>query len=103
MTVIAKDGRRYAAKPGLALKGQELRYLTDTVASQSLVLRFSKVLDQKTGKLQLGVQESSSITDLITLKVYEFPMINILWLGVVVMVVGFVMSIVQRVKSLNRT
>jgi cytochrome c-type biogenesis protein CcmF len=99
MTVIAKDGRRYAAKPGLALKGQELRYLTDTVASQSLVLRFNKVLDQKTGKLQLGVKESSSITDLITLKVYEFPMINILWLGVVVMVVGFVMSIVQRVKK----
>jgi cytochrome c-type biogenesis protein CcmF len=49
----------------------------------------------------MGVKESGAITDLITLKVYEFPMINILWLGVIVMVVGFVMSIIQRYKALK--
>lgn len=99
MTVISKDGRRYQAEPGIALKAQELRNITDTVQSQSLVIKFNKVLDQKTGKLEIGVKESSSITDLITLKVYEFPMINILWLGVLVMVVGFFMSIYQRVRA----
>ena len=98
MTVISKDGRRYPVRPGIALKGQEIRNITDTVQSQSLVLKFNKVIDQKTGKLEIGVKESSAITDLITLKVYEFPMINILWLGVMVMVVGLVMSIIQRVK-----
>jgi cytochrome c-type biogenesis protein CcmF len=102
MTVISKDGRRYRAKPGIALKGQELRFITDTVQSQSLVLKFNKVIDQKTGKLEIGVKESGSITDLITLKVYEFPMINVLWLGVLVMVVGFTMSILQRVKASGR-
>jgi cytochrome c-type biogenesis protein CcmF len=45
------------------------------------------------------VKETGNITDLLTLKVYEFPMINILWLGIVVMVVGLIMSIVQRVKQ----
>ncbi len=98
MTVISKDGRRYPVNPGIALKGMELRSLTDTVPSQSLVLSFNKVLDQKTGRLELGVKESSTITDLITLKVYEFPLINVLWLGVVVMVIGFVMSMIQRIK-----
>jgi cytochrome c-type biogenesis protein CcmF len=103
MTVISKDGRRYPVKPGIALKGMELRNITDTVQAQSLVLKFNKVIDQKTGKLEIGVKESASITDLITLKVYEFPMINILWLGVIIMVVGFIMSIIQRVKiSANR-
>jgi cytochrome c-type biogenesis protein CcmF len=102
MTVISKDGRRYSAKPGIALKAQELRNITDTVQSQSLVLKFNKVLDQKTGKLEIGVKESAAITDLITLKVYEFPMINILWLGVLVMVIGLVMSIIQRVKASGR-
>jgi cytochrome c-type biogenesis protein CcmF len=99
ITVIAKDGRRYRAQPGIALKGQELRNITDTVQSQSLVLKFNKVLDQKTGRLEIGIKESSAITDLITLKVYEFPMINVLWLGVLVMVVGFVLAIIQRVKA----
>ena len=99
MTVIAKDGRRYVANPGFALKNQQLEYITDTVKSQSLVLRFEKILDGQTGKFQLGVKESGAITDLMTLKVYEFPMINLLWLGVVLMAVGFVMSIVQRVRT----
>ena len=103
MTVISKDGRRYPVKPGIALKGEAFRNITDTVQSQSLVLKFNKVIDQKTGKLEIGVKESSAITDLITLKVYEFPMINILWLGVMVMVVGFVMSIIQRLKTSRRS
>jgi cytochrome c-type biogenesis protein CcmF len=71
------------------------------VVSQSLVLKFNTV-DPKTGTLQIGVKESAAITDLITLKVYEFPMINVLWLGVVVMVIGFIMSIIQRVKAAGR-
>ena len=103
MTVISKDGRRYPVKPGIALKGEAFRNITDTVQSQSLVLKFNKVIDQKTGRLEIGVKESSAITDLITLKVYEFPMINILWLGVMVMVVGLVMSIIQRVKTSRRS
>lgn len=99
MTVISKEGKQYKVYPGIALKGQELRAIPDSVISQSLILRFNKVIDQGTGKLEIGVKESGNITDLITLKVYEFPMINILWLGILVMVTGFIMSIVQRVKQ----
>ncbi|MBN8718167.1 MAG: cytochrome c biogenesis protein CcsA [Sediminibacterium magnilacihabitans] len=103
MTVISKDGRRYPARPGIAIEGQEMRAITDTVRSQSMVLKFNRVVDPAAGKLEIGVKESGAITDLLTLKVYEFPMINILWLGVLVMVTGFVMSIVQRQqKSLFR-
>ncbi|MFP5040967.1 cytochrome c biogenesis protein CcsA [Parasediminibacterium sp. JCM 36343] len=98
MEVVAKDGRRYRASPGIALKGNELRNLPDSVVSQSLILQFNKVLDQQKGKLELGVKESAAITDLVTLKVYEFPMINILWIGVLVMVFGFWMSVYQRVR-----
>lgn len=100
MTITAKDGSRYAARPGIAIKGMNsMRSLPDTVLSQSLVLAFNKVLDEKNGKLEIGVKESSTITDLITLKVYEFPMINVLWLGVVVMVTGFGMAIRQRLRT----
>ena len=96
MTVISKDGRKYPATPGIAIKAQSMRNIDDTVRAQSLVLQFNKVIDQTTGKLEIGVKESGAITDLITLKVYEFPLINMLWLGIVVMVVGFGMAIRQR-------
>ena len=99
MEVIAKDGRRYKANPGIAVKGGlELRNLPDSVISQNLILQFNKVIDQQTGKLELGVKESAAITDLITLKVYEFPMIIVLWIGVLVTVFGFWMSVFQRLR-----
>ena len=99
MTVISKEGRRYPVNPGIALKGQQfLRSIPDTVRAQSLVIQFNGVKDDK-GTLKIGVKESAAITDLMTLKVYEFPMINLLWLGVLVMVAGFVMSIRQRIKG----
>jgi len=103
MTIISKEGKQYRAYPGIALKGQELRSLPDSVISQSLVLKFNKVINQDKGELEIGVKESGNITDLITLKVYEFPMINLLWLGIVIMVIGFVMSIVQRVKQMAKS
>jgi cytochrome c-type biogenesis protein CcmF len=99
--VTARDGRKYSAMPGIAIDNSNIRQISDTVVAQSLVLQFNKVMDQDKGILQMGVKESGAITDLITLKVYEFPMINILWLGVIVMVVGFVMSIIQRYKALK--
>jgi cytochrome c-type biogenesis protein CcmF len=103
MTVITKEGKRYRAAPGVALKGDQLRTITDTVLSQSLIVKFNKVIDQKEGKLEIGIKETGNITDLLTLKVYEFPMINMLWLGILVMVVGFVLSIIQRVKLLSKS
>jgi cytochrome c-type biogenesis protein CcmF len=96
LTIISKEGRKYQANPGIAIKGQSLRFVNDTIRAQSLVLQFNKVIDQSNGRLEIGVKESGAITDLITLKVYEFPLINVLWLGIVVMVTGFGMAIRQR-------
>jgi len=99
--VTARDGRKYSAMPGIAIDNSNIRQISDTVVAQSLVLQFNKVMDQDKGILQMGVKESGAITDLITLKVYEFPMINLLWLGVILTVIGFVMSIIQRYKALK--
>jgi cytochrome c-type biogenesis protein CcmF len=99
MTVVTKDGRRYGASPGIAIEGNNIRYLTDTVVSQSLILKFNKLVDEKKGILELGMKEDKSMSDLLTLKVYEFPFINVLWIGIIVMMIGFVMSIWQRVRK----
>ena len=101
LDVISKEGSRFKAMPGIAIKNQSLREITDTVIAQNIVLKFNKVLDQKEGKLEIGIKESKSLTTLLTLKVLEFPMIKFLWLGVVVMCIGFIMSVVQRIKKLK--
>jgi len=100
MTAIAKDGRRYALKPAIAItNATSMRNMPDTVLSQGLVVQFNKIADEKNGLLQIGIKESHDTQPIVTLKVYQFPFINLVWFSVVIMVIGFVMSIVQRVKK----
>ena len=102
MTVISKEGNRFSAMPLLNVKDGNIYSIPDTVMAQSLVLQFNQVKDQAKGVLEIGVKESTAVLDFVTLKAYEFPFINVLWLGVLVMVIGIVMSIVQRVKQLRK-
>ena len=102
MDVISKEGSRFNAFPGIAIQGNQIREITDTIVAQSLVLKFNKVIDQKEGKLEIGIKENQSLTPLLTLKVLEFPMIKILWIGVVIMCIGVNMSMVQSIKKLKK-
>lgn len=100
ISVIVKDGRRYKARPAFRLKNNTLEMLPDTVMSQSLVFALRKPGDLAKKEVEIGIKESNAILDFVTLKAYEFPMINLLWLGVVVTVIGFYMSMLQRRKSM---
>ncbi len=99
LTVISKDGMRYRAMPVFALKDNDLRIIPDTVIAQSLIIKFNRLADASQGKLELGIKEDKSVQDIITLKVYQFPFINLLWFGIIIMVTGFILSIVQRVRT----
>jgi len=101
MTVTSKEGLKYQANPGIILQGMSLQNNYDTVKAQNMILSFNKVVDQKNGILEIGVKESAALTNLITLKVYEFPFINVLWIGVIVMVFGFGLATANRVKKLR--
>ena len=89
LAITSKEGLRYQAKPGIVLKALTMEALLDTVKAQNLILSFNKVIDQKKSILEIGVKESPTLSNLITLKVYEFPFINLLWLGVIIMTAGF--------------
>ncbi len=99
LQVTSKEGLQYSSKPGILLEGLNMEQHLDTIKAQNLVLSFNKVVSQEEGVLEIGIKESSSLTNLITLKVYEFPFINVLWLGVVVMTIGFMMSMLQRIRK----
>jgi cytochrome c-type biogenesis protein CcmF len=101
LAVTSKEGLKYQANPSITLQGMTLQAKFDTVKAQNIVLSFNKVVDQKKGILEIGVKESASLSNLITLKAYEFPFINILWIGVIVMVIGFGIATMNRVKKLK--
>ncbi|MDB5192744.1 MAG: cytochrome c heme lyase subunit CcmF [Segetibacter sp.] len=102
ISVISKEGNRFKAQPVLQIVDGAVQVLPDTVMAQSLVLQFNQVKDQEKGLLELGVKETSGVLDFVTLKAYEFPFINVLWIGIILTVIGFFMSIAHRLNLMAR-
>ncbi len=103
ITVISKTGSIYKAKPAIMLNRDNQQQMEDTLTSLGLVFRFNSFADIQNKKLGIGVKESSAMLDYITIKAYEFPNINILWLGIMVTVIGTVMSMVRRILLLRKS
>jgi len=97
--VFSKNNTSYTSKPFLIDKSGSLYPVQDTVTSENLIFQLNKVDDNAA---ELGVKESNTIMQYITLKAYKFPFINLLWAGVIIMVAGIIISIVRRVQ-LNRS
>ncbi len=99
IVVFAKDGRQYVSRPAFRIKGNELLMMPDTVMSQSLIFMLKRPGDLAKKEVEMGIKETNAILDFVTLKVFEFPWINFLWLGVLLTTLGFGMSMVQRLKE----
>jgi cytochrome c-type biogenesis protein CcmF len=94
LTIISRDSMRYTAYPVLYVKDNQTRFIVDTVFAQNLALRLNKVTPDH--KIELGLKESNDMVPFIAMKVLEFPQINILWIGTIIMISGFVMSMLWR-------
>ena len=97
ITVFSKEGTSYKAQPVFYVEGNEARYIVDTVFAQNIAIAFSRVLENQ--KIELQVKESNRMVPFIALKVYEFPHINLLWAGIIIMTMGFGVSMVYRRKQ----
>ena len=95
LSITSNDGRRYTAQPAYFVTNNQPSVKVDTVYTQNLLLTIGNGKDDK---IELGVKESDAVMRYITLKAYLFPYINVLWIGTILMVIGFGISIFKRVK-----
>jgi len=102
LKVFTKNNEQYNMLPVYYIRDSSFEYsVADTVFPLSLYVRFSKILP-KDNKIEIEVKESTTFKDYIVMKALVFPYINVLWVGTLIMIVGFLMSIVQKVKALRR-
>ena len=97
ITVYGKDSMSYHARPAFYVRDNRIHAVADTVFAQNLAIALNGVASGN--KLELLVKESSMMVPYVSLKVIEFPQINILWLGTIIMIIGFIMSIIRRRKT----
>jgi cytochrome c-type biogenesis protein CcmF len=97
LRVVSRDSMQYKARPLLSVKNNQAVFVADTVFAQNLAVLLRKVADHN--KVEILTKESSAMIPFVSLKVYEFPHINLLWLGILLMIFGFIMSILRRKKQ----
>ncbi len=87
-------------EPVYAIKnGIEFRY---DVTDAGLRVTFNKI-DPKSGSIELLIAEKNpGPREYVIMKALKFPMINLLWLGTVVLVIGFSMAVMDRYREAKR-
>jgi cytochrome c-type biogenesis protein CcmF len=89
----------YTSEPLLISRKGNLFSFPDTVMSESLVLRINKLDGDR---IEMGIKESDSVMEYVTLKAYSFPFINVLWLGIIITAIGILISMVRRIQLSRR-
>jgi len=90
----SKPEEIYFSDPRLAIAKGNLLSVPDTLNSGTMIQ-----LNKSDGKqVEIGIKVPSSVTQYLTLKTLKFPFINLLWLGTIIMAVGFVISMVRRIQ-----
>ena len=95
----SKDSMHFKAAPIIIIDSIGITHADDTLYAQNLFMRFIGVNENK--QLRIGIKESDMPIDYVTVKAYVFPFINLVWLGLVIMAAGLILSMLQR-GSFNR-
>jgi cytochrome c-type biogenesis protein CcmF len=102
---VISHGKTYQSEPVYMIKGRSVFDFGKKVEDAGLKLRFTKIIPGKTladGKVEITVyQQPESKKKFIVMKAIEFPYINFLWAGTIIMVIGFFMSILRRNSELK--
>ncbi|MBC8173720.1 MAG: cytochrome c biogenesis protein CcsA [Chitinophagales bacterium] len=95
-------GTETIVEPKLHIVNNQL--ISEPVALEegSLVLNFQNILPEK-DQFVISTTEEQTKDDWIIMKAILFPMINLVWLGSILMATGFFMSMVRRIRENKNT
>lgn len=97
--VVAADKKEFSVEPKFLMKDGNIYDFHNDVNEQGLRFRFTNIKPDKK-KLEIMVyQKPLPQKKWIVFKAIKFPYINFLWLGTIVMTIGFIMAIYRRLKD----
>lgn len=97
LEIIDINNKTYQAEPIYFIRGNVEQNIPAKVEELGLDIVFPKLLHQKgSGTIKLSITETEKPEDFVILKAIVFPYINLVWLGSIISVIGFLMSMRQR-------
>ncbi len=99
LSIVNVLGETYTANPVYFLEDDVVSYEDYYLDQQKFKFRLEDI-DTETGQIVLkAYQELGEQKPFIVMKAIVFPLINLLWLGCILMVVGSFIAVVQRFKK----
>jgi len=97
LTVYSSDSDIFKVLPIYVLRDSAYEnIIPDTLSQLGLFIRFDKILPEQR-KIELSIRQSGEQNDWVVLKAYVFHYISLLWLGTILMIIGFAMSIYKKI------
>jgi len=98
---VVSHGKTYDAQPVYMIKNGSVFDFARKVDEVGLKFRFTKVIPEK-NKFEITLfQQPPSQRKWIVMRAIQFPYINFLWSGTIIMVIGILLSIFRRNKELK--
>lgn len=99
LKVIDVNDKIHSAEPLYVISNDMVKPIDATIPELGLKFSFEKI-NPETHKMDFTIAESKrTAKDFIVLEAVVFPYINVLWFGCLIMVIGTVLSIRQRIKK----
>ncbi|WP_295794129.1 cytochrome c biogenesis protein CcsA [Mucilaginibacter sp.] len=98
---VISHNKKYEAEPVYMIKNKSVFDFARKVEDAGLKLRLSKIIPAE-NKVEIVVyQQPQNKKPWIVMRALDFPYINFLWSGTIIMIIGFLMSIRRRNSELK--
>jgi len=98
LKVYNLEGVATNASPVYVIRQQQEEIIEDTLVADNLYTRLTKIVPAENAAV-IEFKQPSAMNDYVIMKAILFPYINVLWLGTVVMILGFLLSLYKRIKT----
>ena len=91
--------KKHIATPIYVIHNNNVQSIESKIDELGLRFMFWKI-NPKDGKIDISIQEKkANVRDFIVMQAMVFPYINILWMGCIIMIIGTVLAILERVRK----
>ncbi|MCU0447554.1 MAG: cytochrome c biogenesis protein CcsA [Microscillaceae bacterium] len=91
--ILGKEGKEHRLYPIFLIKDKQVGIIPDVSLEHGLRISLQKI-DPETGKFTFGINTTQR--DYIIMKAMEKPLINVLWIGTLVVMLGFGIAVLRR-------
>ncbi len=96
---VVSNGKKYDAKPIYLIKSNNVFDFASKVEDLGVKFRFTKIVPEKNTVEVTLYQLPPGERKYIVMRAIQFPYINLLWAGTIIMVIGTLMAIFRRNKE----